>query len=115
MPVHATRRACTASVTAVIAPAILGTDIVILRNQKNQYKIDAMSDHAMIYSDRYFTSLITYLRKPAHRGQSARVAPPSLRFPAEAVMSLIKLSLVCGFWPDKNFLSTLLFLVVGFG
>ena len=109
VPVHATRRACTASVTAVIAPAILGTDIVILRNQKSQYKIDAMGDHAKIDRDRCFTSLITYLRKPAHCGQSARVAPPSLRFPAEAVMSSIELSLVCGFRRNKNFLSTLLF------
>ena len=109
VPVHATRRACTASVTAVIAPAIFGTDIVILGNQKSQYRINAMGDHAKIDRDRCFISLITFLRKPAHCGQSARIAPPSFRFPAEAVMSLIKLSLVCGFWPDKNFLSTLLF------
>ena len=103
VPVHATHWACTGSVTAVIDPAILGTDIVILRNQKNQYKIDAMGDHAKIDRDRCFISLITYLRKPAHCGQSARVAPPSLRFPAEAVMSSIEWPLVCGFWPNKNF------------
>ena len=103
VPIHATRRACTASVTAVIDPAILGTDTVILRNQKDQYKIYTMGDHAKIDRDRCFTSLITYLRKPAHCGQSARVAPPSLRFPAEAMMSLIELSLICGFRPNKFF------------
>ena len=49
-----------ASVTAIIAPAILDTGIVILQNQKSQYKIDAMGDHAKINHDRCFTSPITF-------------------------------------------------------
>ena len=82
-PVHTTRWACTAAVPAVVAPTILRTAIVILPKQKTkecECKIDAMRDRAKIDRDRRFTPPIAYLRKPAHCGPAARVAPPSLRF-----------------------------------
>ena len=80
---HAPRWACTTAVPAVVAPTILRTAIVILPTQKTkkcEFKIDAMRDRVKIDRDRRFTPPTAYLRKPAHCGRAARVAPPSLRF-----------------------------------
>ena len=85
---------------------------MILRNEKQknrQYEIDTLRDRAAIGRGRRATPPITHLRRPARCGRSPRVAPPSLRFPAEVMAASIEWPLVCGFVPSENFASTLLF------
>ena len=71
-----------------------------------------MRDRAAIERGRHFTPPMTYLRRPARCGRPARVAPPSVRFPAEVVLPSIEWPLVYDVVPNKNFLSTLLFLLL---
>ena len=74
-----------------------------------------MRDRAAIERGRHFTPPMTYLRRPARCGRPSRVAPPSVRFPAEVVRPSIELPLVYDFLPIENFLSTLLIFAVSVG